>query len=274
MSFSGTVSEQTFTTSTTTDALVITFPFRHQDDLVVTNITKVPSTILTLTTDFVVAGGGRLAGSGGYDTGTVTLVAAGATTAGNVIRITRNTKLTQELDFANHSALSGPDLESAFDLSVMAAQDRRREDAMVVITLHEGGPGVDLARTVSPNYYPNEWICPWYEFTVYDIGFQLDTAAVGSTLLYVDALSDGGIGVKQLLYSTKPTFDSTERTTDTALTPAVLNAAKGFSWPLTYSKGERVMFEIQAVGETTAGSFLQINLYGKRRISLEQPNPT
>lgn len=89
-----------------------------------------------------------------------------------------------------------------------------------------------------------------YNFTLTDVRASVTTAATGTTLLTVDI---GQNDTSILL--TKLTFDSGEKTTYTAATPAVTTVA-------ALNNDDEIRIDILSVGSTIAGAGLKVTLAG------------
>ena len=79
---------------------------------------------------------------------------------------------------------------------------------------------------------------------------SLSTVATGATLVAIDINTDG-----TTLLSTKITLDASESTSFTAATPAVLSLRK-------IIQNAQVTIDIDAVGNTTTGKGLKVELLG------------
>lgn len=86
--------------------------------------------------------------------------------------------------------------------------------------------------------------------TLSSVKASVGTAPTGGTLLTVD-INEGGVSI----LSTKLTFDSGERTTTTAATPAVISDAN-------LAADAEITIDIDAVGSTIAGAGLKVTLIG------------
>ena len=91
-----------------------------------------------------------------------------------------------------------------------------------------------------------------YAMTLTSIRGSLTTAATGVTLLAFDIQQSG-----VTIFSTKPTFDASEKTTLTALTPSVISNS-------TLTDDAEITIIIDAIGSTIAGAGLKITLKGTR----------
>ncbi len=91
-----------------------------------------------------------------------------------------------------------------------------------------------------------------YAFTLTGIRASVTTAATGAALLTVD-LNEGGVTV----LSTKLTFDSTETTTTTAVTPPVISDS-------ALACDAEMTIDIDVIGCTVAGAGLKVTLIGNQ----------
>ena len=91
-----------------------------------------------------------------------------------------------------------------------------------------------------------------YAMTLTEVRGSLTTVATGATLLTVD-INEAGTTV----ISTKLTFDASESTTTTAVTPAVISDA-------SLADDAVMTVDIDAIGNTTPGRGLKIWLIGTR----------
>lgn len=87
--------------------------------------------------------------------------------------------------------------------------------------------------------------------TLTKIKGSLTTAATGATLFQFDVNKTGAGS----LFSTNPTFDASEKTTETAATAAVLGTT-------SLSADDEITIDIDAIGSTIAGAGLKVTLIG------------
>lgn len=90
-----------------------------------------------------------------------------------------------------------------------------------------------------------------YDFVITDLIGSVGTAAVGAAV-EVDMNVEGAT-----ILSTKLTIDSTEDTSETSATPAVFTST-------TISKGDKVTWDVNQVGSSTAGKGLKVAVVGYR----------
>lgn len=91
-----------------------------------------------------------------------------------------------------------------------------------------------------------------YAFTVSAVRASVTTAPTGGTLLTVDINENG-----TTILSTKLTFDASEKTTTTAVTPAVISDT-------SLADDAEITIDIDAVGSTIAGAGLKVYIIGSR----------
>lgn len=89
-----------------------------------------------------------------------------------------------------------------------------------------------------------------YAMTITSVRGSVTTAATGATLLAFDVKESG-----TTIFSTKPTFDATELTTQTAATPSVLSDT-------SLADDASMTINIDAVGNTIAGAGLKVSIIG------------
>jgi len=89
-----------------------------------------------------------------------------------------------------------------------------------------------------------------YTMIVESVKATCTTAPAGATLLTVDINDDGST-----ILSTKLTIDASEKTSTTAATAAVISSA-------TLAKDSVMTIDIDAIGNTTAGTGLKVWLFG------------
>lgn len=87
---------------------------------------------------------------------------------------------------------------------------------------------------------------PMFAGAIMGVRGSLYTAQTSGTLLQFDVLKNG-----TSIFSTKPTFDNTEKTTVTALTQYALT-----STPITFADDDEIRFDITAFGDGTAKGLL------------------
>ena len=92
-----------------------------------------------------------------------------------------------------------------------------------------------------------------YTMVVETVKATCTTAPAGATLLTVDINDDGAT-----ILSTKLTIDASEKTSTTANTAAVINSGN----PQTLTKDSVITIDIDAIGNTTAGTGLKVWLFG------------
>ena len=115
MTISSSTSRNEYTASASQTEFTYTFKIFDDDDVTVIQ----EGTTLTKTTDYTVSGVGNANG------GTITLV-TGAT-SGDIIVITRNEPLTQEVDFVEGDDLPSTSLEEGLDRSAIRDQDLQEQ---------------------------------------------------------------------------------------------------------------------------------------------------
>jgi hypothetical protein len=88
--------------------------------------------------------------------------------------------------------------------------------------------------------------------TISKVKGSLITAATGATLVQFDVNKNGST-----IFSTNPTFDASETTTETAATPSVISGTT-----VNFAADDVISFDIDAIGNTTAGKGLRVTLIG------------
>ena len=91
-----------------------------------------------------------------------------------------------------------------------------------------------------------------YDFTLTAVRASLTTAATGGDLLTVDINEAGST-----ILSTKITIDSSETTSVTAATPAVISDT-------ALADNAQITIDIDQVGNTAAGKGLKVTLIGSK----------
>ena len=104
-----------------TTAFAFSHPYRDQTDFLVylRDDTTLVDTLQTLNTHYTISGVAN-AGTGGFDSMTLTMVAAPAT--GKTLVIVRRVPPTTALDANNGASLTAPNLEGAIDRAMLAMQ--------------------------------------------------------------------------------------------------------------------------------------------------------
>jgi len=150
-------------------------------------------------------------------------------------------------------------------------------DARQIASVPRGGTANQVLVKSSSTDYATEWSTPTesiliacgdettalttgtkvtfrmpYAFTLTAVRGSLTTAATGATLFAFDVKESGST-----IFSTKPTFDASEKTTTTAATASVLSDT-------SLADDAEITVIIDAVGSTIAGAGLKVALIGRR----------
>jgi hypothetical protein len=191
----------------------------------------------TLTSERVLAAGTGISLTDGGANGNATL-------ALNVNGLTTAASSSYLNDFvAIHSASEGGPRK-------LALQNIKPTEAIVVACSDENTAGITLSTSV-----PKVRFRMPYAFTLTDIKASLNAAqASGATLFTVDVRKSGST-----IFTTQMTFDNTETTTVTAVTPRVLTAN-----PTTFTADEEVTIFVSnnTAGNVAAG--LKVTMIGSR----------